>query len=358
MTYRKIGFDTGSMIMRGTHIALFDYAFYNQKILGNQSIIFYDSQSKDHQLSVIDKFKKHFELIPYQNFNDLNRISEKNAIDAIYFIKSGEIDSQIIESVPNLIHAVFPQKISEKHGEVYAFVSEWLSRECSNNKIPYVPHMISMPELNDNLRGQLGIPHHAIVFGCYGGSDSFNIQFVQQSIQKVVSKSPHVYFIFMNISPFAQHERIIFLLSNSDMTYKVKFINTCDAMIHARGIGESFGLACGEFSIRNKPVITYALSPQRNHIDVLGSKAIQYKGPKELEKIFLEFDKDWSASQNWDCYSRKFSPLPVMKKFDEVFLQNGSSSADKISISIADKSAVQYYRLRKKLRSLSRKLYL
>jgi hypothetical protein len=358
MAYRKIGFDAGVMTLRGVSIAQFDYALHNQEILGNQSVIFYDEQSKGHESSVIDKFKKHFELIPYQSFSDLNRIAEANAIDAFYIIKSGERDNKIIGSVPSLIHAVFPQKLSEIHGDVYAFVSEWLSKECSNYKIPFVPHMISMPDLGDDLREQLNIPKGAKVFGCYGGSDSFNLTFVQKTIQKAVSSSPHVYFIFMNISPFAQHERIIFLPGNADMTYKIKFINTCDAMIHARGIGESFGLACGEFSIRNKPVITYALSPQRNHIDVLGSKAIQYKGPKELEKIFLEFDKDWSASQNWDCYSKKFSPLPVMKKFDEVFLQNSSSSADKISISIADKSAVQYYRLRKKLRSLSRKLYL
>jgi len=358
MAYCKIGFDVGVMTLRGVSIAQFDYALHNQEILGKQSVIFYEGQSGEHEQSVVDKFKKHFELIPYQRFNDLNRIAEVNAIDALYLIKSGEADGKIIESVPNLIHAVFPQELSEIHGQVYAFVSEWLSKECSNYKIPYVPHMISMPDLGDDLRGQLNIPQHAKVFGCYGGSDSFNLTFVHQTIQKVATSSPHVYFIFMNISPFAQHERIIFLPGNADMTYKTKFINTCDAMIHARGIGESFGLACGEFSIRNKPVITYALSPQRNHIDTLGSKATQYKGPKELENIFLEFDRDWSASQNWDCYSEKFSPLPVMKKFDEVFLQNGSNRANKINISVVDRSVVQYYRLRKKLRSLSRKFYL
>jgi hypothetical protein len=358
MAYRKIGFNAGAMTLRGTSIALFDYALHNQAILGNQSVIFYDGQSKSNLQAVLDKFKEHFELIPYQNFDDLNNIAEINALDALYIIKSGEIDNQIIESVPNLIHAVFPQNISEIHGEVYAFVSEWLSKECSNNKIPFVPHMITLPDLDDDLRGQLNIPRHATVFGCYGGSDSFNLTFAQHSIQKVVSKAPHVYFIFMNISPFARHERILFLPGNADMNYKVKFINTCDAMIHARGIGESFGLACGEFSIRNKPVITYALSPQRSHIDTLGSKAIKYKGPKELEKIFLEFDKDWSANQNWDCYSEKFSPIPVMKKFDTVFLRNSPSGTAITPITFGDRCVVRYYRVRKKLRSLSRKFYL
>ncbi len=346
------------MTLRGTHIALFDYAFYNQELLGNQSIIFYDIQSKYNEQSVVDKFRKYFELIPYQNFSDLNKVTEQNAIDAIYIIKSGERDHQIIESVPNLIHAVFPQKASEQHGKVYAFVSEWLSRECSNNKIPYVPHMISMPDLYDDLREQLNIPHHATVFGCYGGSDSFNLKFVQQSILAVISKKTDIYFLFMNIAPFAQHERIIFLPGNSDMNYKTKFINTCDAMIHARGIGESFGLACGEFSIRNKPVITYALSPQRSHLDILGHKAIGYRGPKEIERIFLEFDKGWAANQDWDCYSENFSPVPVMKKFDNVFLSNGIGITNINRITLSDQCVIQYYRAKKKLRSLSRKLYL
>jgi hypothetical protein len=353
---RKIGFNAGLMTLRGTHIALFDYAFHNQEILGNQSIVFYDGQSQQ-QSSVVDKFKKHFELIPYRKLGDLTQIAETNHVDAIYIIKSGERDEQIVEGVPNLIHAVFPQKVSEMHGDVYAFVSEWLSKECSNYKIPYVPHMISVPKLNDDLRSQLNIPQQATVFGCYGGSDSFNIRFVHQSIEHVVSRRIDIYFVFMNILPFARHERIIFLPGNSDMDYKVRFINTCDGMIHARGMGESFGLACGEFSIRNKPVITYALSPQRSHLDILGDKALKYRGPREIEKILLDFDKKWSEKQNWDCYSEKFSPAMVMKMFKEVFL-NHHADSHMSRLSIADRCVIQYFRGKKKLRSLSRKLYL
>jgi hypothetical protein len=358
MADRKIGLHVREMTLRGAEVALFDYAYFGREILGFQPIIFYDGQLKSNRPSVIEKFKKHFELVPYQEFNELNKIAERKAVEAIYIIKSGERDFQTVESTPNLIHAVFPQKVSERHGEVYAFVSEWLSKECSNGKIPFVPHMIFLPDLHEDLRVQLNIPKHATVFGCYGGSDSFNIQFVQQSIQKSVLQRSDVYFVFMNISPFAQHERILFIPGNLDMNNKVRFINTCDAMIHARGIGESFGLACGEFSIRNKPVITYALSPQRSHIEILGQKALKYRGPREIEQIILNFDKSWSKSQDWNCYSKKFSPEAVMKKFDSVFLQGSSKEPNLNEITIGDKCTIQYYRARKKLRSLSRKLYL
>jgi hypothetical protein len=104
--------------------------------------------------------------------------------------------------------------------------------------------------------------------------------------------------------------------------------------------------------------MTYALSPQRNHIEVLGPKAILYKGPSDLKKILLNFDKTWYQQQDWDCYSRDFSPAAVMQKFDEVFLNSKALKQAEIQITGLDKALVQTKRLRKKIRSLSRKLYL
>ena len=45
-------------------------------------------------------------------------------------------------------------------------------------------------------------------------------------------------------------------------------------MIHARQEGESFGIAVGEFSFCNKPVITYSQSPEKNHLVTLGDKGL------------------------------------------------------------------------------------
>ena len=358
MSYTTIGFDAGLMSLRGTHVAIFDYASQNQKILGNQSIVFYDRLSEQAQPSVFQKFQQEFRLIPYDQFDDIQSMAELNLIEAMYLIKSGEKDTYALQGPPNLIHAVFPQKIQEMHGDIYAYVSKWLSDECSNGKIPYVPHMIDLPVAGKSLRGNLAIPDDATVFGCYGGSDSFNLAFVKKTIAEVVNHDPQIYFVFMNIEHFIDHPHAIFLPGNSAPLFKSSFINTCDAMIHARGIGESYGLACGEFSIHNKPVITYALSPQRNHIDVLGSKGILYKGPNDLRRIFLDFDRTWYHKQDWDCYSKEFSPAAVMKKFASVFLDDQSLKRAEIQISSFDRALVQGRRLRKKLRSLSRKLYL
>ena len=193
------------------------------------------------------------------------------------------------------------------------------------------------------------------VLACYGGNDSFNLKFVHETILKVLEQRQDLYFLFMNIDAFAKHDRLLFLPGTSAIDYKLRFINTADGMIHARGIGESFGLACGEFSIKNKPVITYALSPQRSHIEILGDKAILYKGRKELEGILFTFDRKVQLSQQWNAYSEFFAPTAVMKKFQEVFLSDQKTT---LELSMKDRLAIQGYRLIRKLRNLTKKYYL
>jgi hypothetical protein len=90
-------------------------------------------------------------------------------------------------------------------------------------------------------------------------------------------------------------------------------------MIHARYIGESFGVACAEFSLRNKPIITWDGSKETNHIDILGENGVYYSNPTELLHIFFNIDKKEINSLNWNQY-KQFNPETIMKKFKEVYL--------------------------------------
>lgn len=351
----KIGFHTNRLSLRGTEIALYDYALHNQELLGNESVIFYRKQNPAIE-SVVEKFSRHFKLLPYDGNHELNQLIEQEKVDAAYFIKPGERDDVKCTSAPSWVHAVFPTAITEFHGDKYAFVSEWLARECSNSRIPFVPHMISLPEHTNDLRTSLGIPPDATVIGSYGGADSFNLRFAQAEVLRALKQRNDLYFLFMNIDSFATHERLIFLPGSADLDYKVQFINTCDGMIHARGIGESFGLACGEFSIKGKPVITYSMSPQRSHIEILGDKALLYKGGSELADILMHFDRSVQRQRSWDAYSSQFSPAAVMKRFKSTFI-DGKNRAD-IQLSALDRLAVKGYRIKRKWRNLEKKLYL
>jgi hypothetical protein len=89
-------------------------------------------------------------------------------------------------------------------------------------------------------------------------------------------------------------------------------------MIHARERGETFGLAIAEFSTKNKPIITYKNSPERNHIEMLGDKGTYYSNYDELYRFLLNIKRGVEPI-DWNCY-KEYTPEKVMKQFNDVFL--------------------------------------
>lgn len=319
----KIIFHEYQLNYRGTSSAIFDYARYNQTLLNNESIILYNRTNPNNFSSAIDHFKANFNVIGYESTKDLEKIVSHEKADVFYAIKSGEKDGIEVSNCKTCIHTVF--KHYEPHGDVYAYVSEWLSEVMTQGKSPYVPHIVNLPEHSGDLRKELNIPKDAIVFGRHGGADTFDIGFVTQTIAKLARKRKDLYFIFLGTNPFVKksffrpYKNIIFLPPNINIEYKVKFINTCDAYIHARRRGETFGLAIGEFSIKNKPIITWSESEEKSHLHILGDKAILYKTKDELYSLLQNFIP--SPHCNWDCYSDLFSPKRVMDQFNKVFIE-------------------------------------
>ena len=57
-----------------------------------------------------------------------------------------------------------------------------------NTNYPVVPHMIRIFETNENLRLELSIPNDSIVFGRYGGLDTFDLDFVHNAIKDIIEK--------------------------------------------------------------------------------------------------------------------------------------------------------------------------
>ena len=142
----------------------------------------------------------------------------------------------------------------------------------------YLPGDFDQTELEENLRVKLGIPTDATVLGRHGAYGSFNIEFAKQAVIEALNQREDLWFVFLHTEPFVEHPRASFLPGTHDPVAKVQFINTCDAMLHARAEGETFGLAIAEFSHRNKPVITYGDSFDRFHSETLGAKGTYYDG--------------------------------------------------------------------------------
>ena|SRR3990167_7604714 len=324
----KVGFLLQHLMVRGVDVAVYDYADLNETMLGNESFIFYirlpiNWQTADMPGSVREKFKQRFGARFYEcaDVKAMDKIISNQKIDIFYALKHGMRDDFISKVCNNAMHAVFPPL--EPHGNVYASISSWLSNEYPSLNIPYVPHMIRLADTTETLHQQLHIPKGSVVFGRHGGFDTFDIDFARQAVREIATKHRNWYFIFLNTEKFCNLPNVIFLPSTPDLVYKTKFINTCDIMLHARKGGESFGLSCGEFSIKNKAVITYFNSPQRAHIEILGTKGLYYKNKQELLNILNHCGTNINQIRtgDWDAYSKDYNPTTIMKKFNDVFIQ-------------------------------------
>jgi hypothetical protein len=183
--------------------------------------------------------------------------------------------------------------------------------------------MVNLPNVDTNMRRELNIPNDAIVFGRHGGMDQFNINYVHQVIDKITNEYPNVYFLMVNTNEFCREKpNIIHYGKIIDLHKKVEFINTCDAMIHARQMGETFGAAVSEFSVKNKPVITCKHGPDLAHLDIMKDKCLTYGSESEIYNILKKFttDLDEVKKQDWNGYS-EYTPDKIMDKFNEVFIQ-------------------------------------
>lgn len=305
----KVGFLNNQIDNRGTGNALFDYAHYNEEILGNESVILSLDYQYRNQL-MEERLIKRFGMIYSHNYP-----YTPQGIDVVYHIKSGEDDGFRVTGTRYAVHAVFS---IHPHGDRYAAVSPWLG---NRHNVPFVPHIISLPETTDDLRLRLEIRQTDIVFGRHGGPDTFDIPFVWSAINRALKAKDNVWFLFLNTDQpkldfdFYDPKRVVFMDETSDPYEKRIFINTCDAMLHARRRGETFGMAIGEFASVGIPILTYGLSPERNHLEEVA--CYTYDDEDELLGLLTLLDFAYETPQHGYV---QYTPENVMKKFQEVFL--------------------------------------
>lgn len=348
----KVGFYLRELNFRGIANSIYMYAKYNQAILKNKSFIFYNSNALDNRTEAIKEFRKKFRTIKISSLDVLEKKNEKLKLDYIYFQRDGAKD-KIVGNSKNIIHAVFPQNIFQYHGSNYAFISKWLSKSCSNNKFPFVPLPVQLLENNQNLRFKLKIPRNAKVFGYHGGETSFDLVFVKDVIKKVLKQDKNIYFLFMNIKKFFNHKRAKFIKGTFNKTQKIKFINSCDAMLHARSLGESFGLSCAEFAIKNKPIFTYGYCRQRAHFEICKKNIIPYYSFTDLNLKIINFKKNEKYYSN--NLKEELSGKTTIKIFKRILLRKNKQ---KPSINIIDYIITTLFYLQRSYFYLMHKIYI
>lgn len=136
-----IAFHSNQLSVRGTEVALYDYAHFNESLLGNRSVVVHQRSNPNNHPDALAKFHSRFEVLAYDHLEELDDLLASRHAQLLYTIKAGKRDGVLSRRIPNMVHAVFPTAPWPVHGSAYAFISEWLSKECSGNEIPTVPHI-------------------------------------------------------------------------------------------------------------------------------------------------------------------------------------------------------------------------
>lgn len=312
----KVLFHTPTLNFRGTTVAVADYAKYNQEILGNESIICYNEsipyqRDMGTEPAVLEALSKRFQVVVN---TDIEQVIDSNQVDVAYFLRAGNKEP-LPTNCKTAVHAVF--QLYEPHGDSYAYISEWLANKMHVGS-PFVPHIVQLPKPIGDFKQALSIAADKTVIGRIGGANTFDLPFVKQAIVNVLAKRSDYVFVFVGTNVWINHPNVIFLQEIHNLQQKSNFINTCDAMIHGRSQGESFGLAIAEFLLLDKPVMAWEGGADQHHASVLKDSGLLYT--EQTVEDTINNIKNYVGREDWSLRVTKFSPTEVMNKFKKVFL--------------------------------------
>lgn len=314
----KVAFHSRLLTERGSEGAMLDYARMNMELLENESLLCIPDKPSNSENPIFLKWRNEFPCILYKTKFDLGRKLKEQGVGILYHTKPGPFDGFVVPEIKNCVHAQF--LCDEFHGDVYAYVSPWLSRKMTGAEDSCVPLWVPKHASKTNLRAALNIPQECRVFGRHGGWDTFNIAFVREELKKYARLNPKDHFLFLNTEPIPgtkNLKNVHYLPATIDPSEKAEFLATCDVMLHARWHGETFGLAVGEFAVLGKPVITYGDSRESAHLDMLEDSGLVYKDRESLIKILKSFEP---RAVSGGAYAHFANRENIAKKFSQKFL--------------------------------------
>jgi glycosyltransferase involved in cell wall biosynthesis len=320
-----LGFHSKQLSERGTEVALFDYAVAARDLLGHEVRVYIPANARMIVPLVKRRFEEQLDVVLYDRPDQI-------LCDALYSIKKGS-PGRITATTPELNHAF--DDVSRPHGHRFAAVSRWLAGTATQRvrvgrrralqvrrlrPVDVVPHIVTLPDVDEDLRHDLRIPDEAVVFGWHGGNGNLDVGFVRDPIRTALTERDDIWFVFMNAEAFFEHTRVRYLPVSPDRADVRRFVNTCDYMVHAHLVGETFGLAVAEFAYVGAPVITFLDSPRRGHLELLsGELRLGYQSQEGLLTYLRGLGRRLTPVRS-DVPSH-YSPERVMERFRDVFLR-------------------------------------
>ncbi|MDA9863343.1 hypothetical protein N9C58_00045 [bacterium] len=288
---------------RGTTTSMLDYGRALRE-RGHDVEISYWRDSPANVPAVIGRVTSEFVVHAHTDRFKLDDAA--SSYDAGYFIKSGQDDGLVLAEGHSLVHAVF--QVFEPHGSRYAYISRWLAESmradvgaggptpevmnralaaqetgCTNAlQFEYLNLIVDTPSPQLGIRQQLGIPEDAFVMLRFGGQDTFDIGWAQQTVVQMLDRHRDWYFVGLNTNRFTTHERALFLPMVMDPVEKASIIAAADVFITARGQGEAFGMAIAEALQIGTPVLAWNGGTDRNHVQMLDGLGALFRKPWDL----------------------------------------------------------------------------
>jgi glycosyltransferase involved in cell wall biosynthesis len=307
---------SNSITERGTTSALMDYAI-GLREFGIIPVISWEEGHVTNIPSFVRLVQENFETMPYKDFSETKMRSSD--FDAAYFIKGGENDGKVLDIEKNLIHVVFQN--FDPHGSKYFYVSKWLAEFVEQKlqvprehvPLPFLPHIVDLPNQQNNIRKEFGIPNNALLGIRIGGFDTFDIKFVHYVVKFLLHVNRNLYFIFVNTRQFIRHPRALFVGTITDKQSKSNYLQSADFFLHARGGGESFGIAIVEAMSLGLPILAWRGGTDLNHTELLGDNSL-YSDVFDLVCKIQDIRNYSDISRNYDI-SLNYKTEPIIEKF-------------------------------------------
>ena len=289
---------------RGTTTSMLDYARALQS-RGHEVEISHWQKAPGNVPAIVARVSQEFPVMSHVEQFDVSK--EAKGFDAAYFIKAGNDDGLVVPEAHNFVHAVFQEY--EPHGNRYAYISKWLANSmrekvngshgrrenlpsrgktselagCLNARdFQYLDLIVDVAKPQQGMRSQLGIPEEAFVILRFGGMDTFDIGWAQETVVTMLDQNPNWYFLGLNTRQFTNHERALFIPMVMDPVEKASIIACADVFLTARGHGEAFGVAVAEALQIGIPVLAWQGGIDQNHVHMLAGLGGLFRKPWDL----------------------------------------------------------------------------
>lgn len=342
-----LAFRENSLCERGTTLSTFDYADAWELLACGVSYVSTMGVSCPEGATSLPRFQARFpERVVVTNdahWGGMDEYLAARSIRGLYQQMAGASWATTVWptcATRMMVHAVFDAK--DPHGDAYAAISSTLQR---GNGTDYVQYIVARPPPGVDaagLRPALGIPlkgsagDDAVVWCRHGGYGTMSLALARAALcehmQREATNPSRPWFLLLNTEPLAceadvaAYGRTRYLPPTISRTEVFTFLATCDACLHARMDGESFGLAVAECTRAGLPVLTSGVrvNDGDHHLNALGELALLYHDGEQLIRRLRESGP--AARDGWraqaDAYRALYAsslPEAAMVRFIRVY---------------------------------------